>query len=92
MHKRDEICKMHSLILNQFQSSLFTEMFKCSWSMAGYDVEYEPFESFKEILFNFNEHTCTVNNCENISFIQCSHCRKILCLGCFLEDYHFHDI
>lgn len=58
--------------------------------MAGYSVEYEAFDSFKEILFNFTQHTCSLDGCENISFIQCAYCRKVICLNCFLSEYHYH--
>lgn len=94
--KRDKIVTMHSLILNQFQSILYRDMWIYAWYVGGYDVSYNKYPSINELSFNFVEPNCeniTGDNekCEKIPFIKCSHCRIVLCLTCFFTDYHYHD-
>lgn len=52
--RRNEILKMHSLIFNQFQHDKFAAMWLYRWRKAGfYGVPNVPFESLKDLLFNF---------------------------------------
>lgn len=87
---RNTILKIQSLIHNQFQSNLFTPMFRYAWYKAGFIDEYIRFESIKEILFEFNQAYCSTELCLSEPFIQCAYCRNVLCIDCFFVKYHFH--
>jgi hypothetical protein len=76
---RNYIIKMHSLIFNQLQSSLFYPMLKYAWYKPGYITERpENFETVKDICFKFDEIECSLNNCTDSTFVFCSWYRKCL--------------
>ena len=85
---RDNICKMWSLIYNQFNSDLFTNFLKNAWVNLDRDpIKYKSPDIY-EILFEFDNHLCDI--CNGIVFIKCSHCKKHLCFNDFFIKYHFH--
>lgn len=91
LHDRNNIIRLNSLILNQFQSPLFSNMFKYAWSKGGFGVDIAVFEGLDDICFNFNDYIC--ETCKSkLTFVKCSWlmCRKCLCLKCFYQDYHHH--
>jgi hypothetical protein len=92
LHLRNSIIKMQSLIFNQLQSPLFYPMLRYSWHKSGYTEERpEKFDTVKEICFEFGLSHCYESNCKEISFINCSICRKILCFTHFFVFYHIHE-
>lgn len=88
--ERNNILKLQSLMLNQFQSNLFIPMFKYAWYKGGFIDDYIRFESLKDICFDFRQAYCSTQNCILEPFIQCSYCRSVLCTKCFFLDYHAH--
>lgn len=92
LQQRNVIIKLHSLIMNQFQSPIFRDMFIHAWRMGQFEVESEhrKFKGLRELLFEFNEYECCTLNCNNNPFILCAHCRKPFCFNCFFTDYHYH--
>jgi len=83
LHRRENILKIQSLILNQFQSPAYYLMFKYAW--------HEQFKGLKEINFSSLDPICQV--CENKpALIKCSYeiRNNSLCFDCFFVDYHYH--
>ncbi|KYQ47389.1 hypothetical protein ALC60_00240 [Trachymyrmex zeteki] len=91
LHRRENILKIHSLILNQFQSPVYQPMFKYAWFKGGFDVPYVEFKGLKDINFSFEEPICQICN-QNATCIKCSYdfCSRSLCYDCFFERYHNH--
>ena len=92
IHLRDNVVRLNSLILNQFQPELFTPMFLYAWRKGGYAVEaLARFESLDEICFELSNSSCA-ENCSNLPFLCCAWpvCRKSLCLPCFFLKNHEH--
>ncbi|XP_015782464.1 uncharacterized protein LOC107360342 [Tetranychus urticae] len=93
LHDRNNIIRMNSLVLNQFQSPHFRNMFKYAWSKGGFDVQVDAFQGLNDICFAFNDYICEACKAR-ITFVKCSwpDCRKCLCQKCFFEDYHYHNV
>jgi len=91
LHRRENILKIQSLILNQFQAPSYEPMLTYAWHKSGFGNSYEEFKGIKEINFSFKEPMCQECS-ENMSFIQCAYetCKRILCHDCFFTNYHFH--
>jgi len=91
LHRRENVLKIQSLILNQFQSSAYEPMLRYAWHKSGFEIPYEEFRGLKEVNFTFEEPVCEDCN-QNITFIKCSYdiCKKALCLDCFFTNYHYH--
>ena len=85
---RNNICKMWSLIFNQFNSVKFTNFFKNSWScLENNPIKLESPNIYK-ILFEFNNNNCEF--CNFSTFVKCSICEKYLCFKDFFIKYHYH--
>jgi hypothetical protein len=89
---RNCIIKMQSLIYNQLQSPLFYRMLRYAWHKPGYCNDNVEFDNVRDICFNYLETNCNINNCNEETFIQCSHCRKYICFTHFFVESHFHQI
>lgn len=92
LHDRNNIIQLNSLILNQFQSPKFYPIFMSGWRKAGFDVTLpENYESLKDISFNFEKNKC--DNCQaSRPFIKCSWCEEVLCMKCFFQNSHYHNL
>lgn len=80
LHRLENILKIHSLILNQFQSPVYQPIFMYAWFKGGFDVPYIKFKRLKYINFSFEEPNCQICN-QNPTCIKCSYdfCSKSLC-------------
>lgn len=67
-------------------------MWKHAWAMGGFNVYNQPYKGLNELLFQFDEYDCSTSECIQQPFLNCSHCRRTLCLKCFFEDYHYHPM
>jgi hypothetical protein len=93
LHQRNNIIKLQSLIHNQLSSPRYKNLFKYSWFKSGYTTERpEEFENPVHFSFEASSQTCEIEDCNNIAIIQCSWCKKPLCLKHFFEEYHYCDI
>ena len=96
VHLREVQLRLISLVHSQFAAPAFRFMVRGAWSLCGYqmpdDEPPERFEAANEILFKLDKVImCTNDECSNVSFINCAHCRKIVCFDCFVHtDEHFH--
>jgi hypothetical protein len=90
LEERNTHIILNSLILNQFQSLLFRDMFKYAWAKGGFQVPKCPYLNLNDICFRFTEPTC--HNCDEVAFIKCSICRKVLCIKCFFINYDYHPL
>jgi Tc5 transposase C-terminal domain/Tc5 transposase DNA-binding domain/DDE superfamily endonuclease len=89
---RNNIIKMNSLIFNQLSSRVFTRMIQYAWFRSGYlTTDPGSFQNVKEVCFTFTDYSCSVDNCNEMIFIQCSWCERLLCIYHFFTDYHFHE-
>lgn len=95
MHTRFFICRLNSLITDQFCSPMFKSMIIMAFSNCNYiDDDMLYITPYK---FCFGELSGQCNNCNNPSFIKCSHCiTKEYCFKCWfgknlsLDDFHCH--
>ena len=93
LRSRDFIIKMHSIIHNQLSSPKFKPMLLYAWSKSGYFMEetYSEFKNVKEISFQIDNEICMNEDCENDTFITCSHCEGYLCYDHLMGSHiHFH--
>ena len=84
---RNNICKLWSLIFNQFNSDKFTDLFKNAWSPLE-DNQAIDSCNLNQILFDHHDKFCDL--CKSVVFIKCSICDKYLCFHDFFIKYHFH--
>jgi hypothetical protein len=89
--QRNNIIKMNSLIYNQLSSKSFNRMIQYAWYQSGY-LQHDPgpFKNVKEVCFTFEHNSCSVNKCDETTFICCSWCERSLCINHFFLDYHVH--
>lgn len=88
---RNEIIKLHSLVYNQLQSDAYQPMLKYPWFKCQYmDTDPRPFTNVLETSFNVKDIVCNVDQCTDISFVECAHCHDILCFHHFYVLYHYH--
>jgi len=93
LHARTNIIKMHSLIYNQLQSSIFQPMIKYSWYACKYvDDRAGRFLNVNEALFDISCLECDEDTCEDFAFIRCGHCRQHLCIKHFFISFHYHSV
>lgn len=90
MGNRNNIIKEQSLIHNQLSSPKFENMIKYAFFKSGI-TEDNPgcFENLQQVCFPINNEKCA--ECDDSSFIRCSHCEKFLCFKHFFLAYHFHN-
>jgi hypothetical protein len=87
---RLNIITMHSLIYDQLSSSKFNKMWQYSWYKSGYtNTQPGLFQNVIEVCFSLVIEQCE-ENCQEIVFIQCSHCEKSICFNHFFFNYHNH--
>ncbi|XP_046476181.1 uncharacterized protein [Neodiprion pinetum] len=84
---REDIMKIHSLILHQLNSPKFTAMIQYAWFASKLIDEREIFMNVNQLCFSI-KNLKTKCNCNNNSFIKCAVCDKTLCFKCFYDDYH----
>jgi hypothetical protein len=90
LKNRLNIITMHSLIYDQLSSSKFNKMWRYSWYKSGYTNTHPGlFQNLEEVCFSSIIEQCE-ENCEEIVFIQCSHCEKSICFNHFFCNYHNH--
>lgn len=90
LHKRNGILKLQSLLRHQLSAPIFVPMIRYAWKSSGYIDDAGPFQTVKEVCFDFlrtDPPNCMKCN-QNQRFIKCSRCRQILCFDCFFFDYH----
>jgi hypothetical protein len=89
--QRNNIIKLNSLIHNQLSSKTFNCMIRYAWFQSGY-LKNHPgtFKNVKELCFTFKDNSCSIDNCNETTFICCSWCEKSLCINHFFIDYHVH--
>lgn len=85
---RNSILKIQSLVHYLLTAEVFAPMIRHSWMSAGLLDSEETFENTQEVCFSFTQATCEDQNCPGKSFIQCSHCSKVLCFPCFFYKFH----
>lgn len=97
LSRRDNILKLHSLTLHQFQAECFKEMIKYAFYAGGYITEHpERFETPAKVCFPV-DFTRTCQNfvdetrCQSFFFIRCARCHKYLCLEHFFA-LHSNDV
>lgn len=91
LHSRSNIVKMHSIIHNQLCSSKFEKMIRFAWIDCGYDNQPNyHFENVLEVNFKDIGLNCEFTDCNDASFIRCSHCDVVCCMRHFLIDFHIH--
>jgi len=82
---------IHSLVHNQLTAEIFRPMLQYAWFKSGYSVpDPGKFKNVNEVCFNKKEISANCVNCENLAFMECAHCNKLLCLKHFLEKVCFH--
>lgn len=84
---REDIIKIHSLILHQLRSPKFTAMIQYAWFASKLIENREIFLNVNQLCFSLT-NLKTKCNCKNVSFIKCAVCTKILCFKCFYDNYH----
>lgn len=92
-HDRNEQMKLHSLCIWLFSSSKFTNLVKYSFSKCGYiDNDRYEFIVPKDYCFPVKYEPCQITEntiqCNENSFIRCSHCEKFICFQHFYINYH----
>jgi hypothetical protein len=86
--KRDNILKLYSLTMHQFQAECFVDMIRYSFFKAGYVLERPPrFETPVSVCFPRNFENCQKieggQRCSDLFFIPCARCQVYLCLEHF---------
>jgi len=96
LHDRKFMIRMHSCVYNQFCAPPFKQMIQYAWKASGYDIgtALTSFHNVLDITFNTSMDECSVDPCDEISFLQCAHCGVGLCLDHFLQEDmpHYHTI
>ena len=97
MAKRDREFQKHSLVHNQLCASRFINMWKYSFFKAKIISEQpESFEHPVKYCFTKLPRFCSVNQCENDSFIRCSHCtdeeKNCFCFHHWFTKNHYHAL
>lgn len=84
---REDAIKIHSLLLHQLSAPVFKPMLLYAWYASKLIEERPIFLNMNEICFSISiiKKSCS---CKNVGFIQCAHCKKILCFVCFYDEYH----
>ena len=88
LSKRDNILKLYSLTMHQFQAECFVDMIKYSFFKAGYILERPPrFETPATVCFPRIFENCQKyiegEQCNALFFIRCARCQMYLCLEHF---------
>ena len=88
LKKRNILIGMLSLIIDQLSAPIFERMIQYFFYICGYSIERpSKFENVDQVCFT-QLGTCT--NCPSMSFIQCAHCRVLLCFEHFFNAFHVH--
>jgi len=84
---REDAIKIHSLLLHQLTAPMFKPMLQYAWYASKLLEERPIFLNMNDICFPITvvKKLCV---CKTGGFIQCAHCRKILCFTCFYVKYH----
>ena len=90
LHSRHNVIKLHVLIHNQFSAPIFQPMIRTAWLKSGYSLSDEMFDHPDRTIFDVELEECSKDDCSRSAFIQCAHCRTILCLSHFFTSLHFH--
>ena len=90
LRNRDSVIKLQSLVHNQLSSPLFQPMISFARSKCGYiPRQHSNFSDVIELCFSFEDNNCSVKQCQESSFINCSHCRQVLCFEHFFSRISF---
>lgn len=93
LRNRDSVIKLQSLVYNQLSSPIFRPMISFAWSKCGYiPRQHSNFSNVIELCFSFEDNNCPIKHCQESPFINCSHCRQLLCFEHFFLAYHFHQM
>ena len=100
LSKRNNILKLYSLTVHQFQAECFVDMIKYSFFKAGYILERPPrFETPATVCFPRTFQNCQKDiegeQCNALFFIRCARCQMYLCLEHFFalntnDSSHMH--
>lgn len=84
---REDAIKIHSLILHQLSAPIFKKMILYAWYASKLLDDKPLFLNVNDVCFPLTilKKSCA---CKDISFIQCAHCKLILCFKCFYDNYH----
>ncbi|XP_071573952.1 uncharacterized protein [Temnothorax nylanderi] len=84
---REDAIKIHSLLLHQLSAPVFQPMLLYAWYASKLIEERPIFLNMNDICFPITvvKKLCI---CKSVGFIQCAHCKKILCFECFYDKYH----
>ena len=87
INSRKDALKIHSIVHHQLSSPIFQNMIKYAWYALKLLPETIAFINIIETCFPL---TLTRKNCDcnEVAFIQCARCRKILCVHCLYDLYH----
>lgn len=84
---REDIIKIHSLLLHQLRAPIFTSMIQYAW-YASKLIDNRPiFLNVNEVCFPLSmlRKPCF---CKAVAFIKCAWCASELCFKCFYDNYH----
>lgn len=84
---REDIIKIHSLILHQLSAPVFSPMIKYAWFASKLMVDRTIFLNVNEVCFPISllKKKCI---CEKVGFIKCAWCESVLCFTCFFDLNH----
>lgn len=87
INTREDAIKIHSLILHQLSAPVFKPMLLYAWFTSKLIEDQSVFLNVNEVCFSVSilKEPCA---CQTVGFIQCAHCKKILCFDCFYNSYH----
>jgi Tc5 transposase C-terminal domain/Tc5 transposase DNA-binding domain len=88
------VIKLQSLLHFQLIAPIFKPMIRYCWYSSGLTKEKEDFLNVKQVCFNFSEtdpNVCQMENCTNVRFLKCAHCRLGICLQHLWVEAHMNS-
>ena len=84
---REDVIKIHSLILHQLNAPVFLLMIKYAWFASKLTSERPSFLNVNDVCFPVSllKTKCA---CKKIGFIKCVWCKSVLCFTCFFDLNH----
>lgn len=84
---REDAIKIHSLILHQLSAPDFVPMLRYAWFASKLIEEKNIFSNVNDLCFPVSllKKPCA---CNEMAFIKCAWCSRILCFTCFYDKYH----
>lgn len=97
LHERNIGLKLQAVTHFQFRSPRFHKFIQYGWVKSGLLENFDHLNRFDDpIHFCFDQtfitNQCTASNCDEICFIQCSWCKRLLCFDhVFLQSLEPND-